>query len=434
VTIPWQGLSWARRPAEPNENGEEQFGPAPQTTADIVQVGDVIRIMPTETGSWRLAQVPKAEAGLVALNPQTGAIMALVGGFDYQQSNFNRITNAERQPGSSFKPFIYSAALEHGYTLASVINDAPLVLENHEDGTLWRPQNDTHRFYGPTRLHTAIIHSRNLVSIRLLDQIGISYAVKYAQKFGFTRQQLPHGLSLALGTANATPLQLASAYSIFANGGFQTVPYIINRILNSRGELIYQAKPLLACPSCVDTSTAATTPPVEAKDKNKDPLKNYAPRVISAQNAFLITSALRDVIQHGTAIQARHLNRTDLAGKTGTTNNQYDAWFAGYNRDLVAVAWVGYDQPQSLYEYGNQAALPLWMNFMQSALKDRPERPIEQPPNIVSVRIDPNTGKRASAKNGNAIFEYFMTPFVPEEESPGTHFSDTVRSETKDIY
>lgn len=429
VTIPWEGLNWARHRTV-DENNEEEFSPAPQTAADVVHLGDIIRIMPNSTGSWRLAQVPKVEGSLVTLNPQTGAIVALVGGFDYAQSNFNRITNAERQPGSSFKPFIYSAALDHGFTLASVINDAPLVLENTEDGTLWRPQNDTHRFYGPTRLHTAIIHSRNLVSIRLLDQIGISYAIKYAQKFGFSRQQLPYGLSLALGTATVTPLQLASAYAIFANGGFKIVPYIINRIQNTQGELIYQAKPLTACFNCPEENNEVAV----ANNKENTQVFPHAPRVISAQNAFLITSVLRDVIQHGTAIKARNLNRSDLAGKTGTTQNQNDGWFAGYNRDLVTVTWIGFDQPQSLHEYGNQASLPLWIHFMQDALKGRPERSLEQPPNIVSVRIDPNTGKRALANNRAALFEYFMMPYLPEEESTATQSSEIARSESKDIY
>jgi len=434
VTVPWEGLAWARKRTL-NENNQEEFGERPQAASDIAHIGDVIRLMPIDSHHWRLAQIPKAESSLVALQPQTGAILALVGGFDYQQSNFNRITAAERQPGSSFKPFIYAAALDHGLTLASIINDAPLVLENPEDGTLWRPQNDTHRFYGPTRLHTAIIHSRNLVSIRLLDQIGISYAIKYAQKFGFSKQQLPYGLSLSLGTASVTPLQLASAYAVFANSGFQTVPYIIQQVHSSQGEIIYQAKPLIACPSCNDepapqisSATNTQTAPAE----NATPV--HAPRAISAQVAFLITSALHDVIQHGTAIQARHINRSDLSGKTGTTQNQYDAWFAGYNRELVSVAWVGFDQPQSLHEYGNQAALPIWMDFMQIALKNSPEHPIEQPPNIVSIRIDPSTGKRASSSNRFALFEYFMTPYVPEEESAATHSSNVARNESKDIY
>ncbi len=394
VTIPWSELVWARR-----QINADYLGRIPKTPSDILKLGDVIRIMSVNQG-WRLAQIPKAQAGLVALNPQNGGILALVGGFDYQQSNFNRITNANRQPGSSFKPFIYSAALDKGFTLATVINDAPIVVENPTDESLWRPQNDTHRFYGPTRLRNALMLSRNLVSIRLLDLVGIPYTLNYVQHFGFAATQLPPTLSLALGTGNVTPLQMVTAYSVFANGGFKIVPYAIDAIRNAKGQTLYQAKPLIVCATCA-------TPDVP-----------HAPRVISAQNAFLMTSALHDVIQHGTATDARNLQRSDLAGKTGTTSNQIDAWFAGYNPNLVAVTWVGFDQPQSLHEYGNRAALPLWIEFMKAALKDYPEHPFEQPTDIVSVRIDPITGKRTTTNDPVGTFEYFMKPYVPDQDNP----------------
>lgn len=403
IIIPWQGLAWAR----PQLN-QDYLGPHPKTTADIVKLGDVIRIQETTDG-WRLAQIPKAEAGIVALNPNNGSIEALVGGFDYQSSKFNRITNANRQPGSSFKPFIYSAALEKGYTLATVINDAPIVIENN-DNSLWRPQNDEHRFYGPTRLRDAIKYSRNLVSIRLLDLIGIHYAIDYAERFGFNKDQLPPGLALALGTAAVTPLQMASAYAIFANTGFKVVPFMIESIKSPEGQLLYQANPLVACPNCLPD-------PILPK-KIVKPSKTFAPRVISAQNAFLISSALRDVIQQGTGSRARILDRKDLAGKTGTTQNQVDAWFVGYNSDIVTVAWIGYDQQQrSLHEYGSQAALPMWVEFMQAALKNEPEQPIDPPVGIVSVRIDPQSGKRAGANDPLGQFEYFMQPYVPQDDS-----------------
>lgn len=399
VTIPWQGLSWARK-----QINQDYLGRMPNTADEIVSLGDVIRIMNTPQGGLRLAQLPAAEAGMVALNPANGAILALVGGFDYNSSKFNRITNANRQPGSSFKPFVYSAALEKGYTLATIINDAPIVIENPADNSLWRPQNDTHRFYGPTRIRDALTLSRNLVSIRLLDLIGISYAIKHSERFGFTKSQLPAGLSLALGTAAVTPLQMASAYAIFANSGFKVIPYAIASIRDSQDKVIYEAKPLAACPTC----------PLEEDEAQQ---KLHAPRAISPQNAFLITSALHDALQHGALAQSRSLQRKDLSGKTGTTQNQVDAWFAGYSTELVAISWVGYDQQQrSLHEYGAQAALPMWIEFMQSALKDRPERPMEEPPGIVSVKIDPTTGKRAAINDPMAKFEYFMTPFVPEED------------------
>lgn len=397
VTIPWSGLAWARR-----QVNHDYLARRPSRASDILKLGDVIRIAQIDQ-SWRLAQVPRAEASLVAINPEDGAILALVGGFDFQSSNFNRATNAARQPGSSFKPFVYSAALDKGFTLATIINDAPIVVENPTDNSLWRPQNHEKRFYGPTRLREALVLSRNLVSIRVLDLIGIPYAVSYAQRFGFTPAQLPSTLSLALGTASVTPLQMATAFAVFANGGFRVVPFAIDNIRNTQGQTIYQAKPLTACPSC------QVTPGVPQDN-------SHAPRVISAQNAFLITTALRDVIQHGTATQARDLERNDLAGKTGTTQNQIDAWFAGYNSNLVTITWLGFDQPVSLHEYGAQAALPMWIQFMQSALKGRPERPLEQPPGIVSVRIDPLTGKRTSTNDPVATFEYFMSPYVPDED------------------
>jgi len=403
MTIPWKGLSWAHKHIDTDEETGDT-GESPQKANDIIGLGDLIYIASTPSG-WRLAQIPKAEAGLIALNPINGEILALIGGFDYQHSNFNRITAAERQPGSSFKPFIYSAAFDKGYTLATVINDAPIVIQNPYDNTVWRPQNHEHRFYGPTRLRDAIIHSRNLVSIRLLNLIGTHYAVDYLQRFGFSKAQLPPELSLALGTANVTPLQVATGYAVFANTGFKVDPFIIDHILDREGKTIYQAKPLVACPLCLT--------PHESDKKNA----NYAPRVISAQNAFLMTSALHDVIQSGTATKAKSLQRIDLAGKTGTTQDQVDAWFAGYNPDVVAVTWVGFDQPKSLHEYGAQAALPMWIDFMQQALKDSPDHPLFQPPGIVSVRIDPLTGKRTTANDPVARFEYFMSPFVPDEDN-----------------
>jgi penicillin-binding protein 1A len=290
-----------------------------------------------------------------------------------------------------------------------VINDAPIIVENPNDNSLWRPQNTERRFNGPTRLRDALTHSINLVSIRLLDLVGVPYAVSYAQRFGFTPMQLPSSLSLALGTASVTPLQMATAYGVFANGGFRVVPFAIDNIRDSQGHVIYQAKPLTACPSCTTITSA-----------NNKPDNTHAPRVISAQNAFLITSALHDVIQRGTATEARALLRNDLSGKTGTTQNQVDAWFAGYNNSIVAVSWVGFDQPQSLHEYGHQAALPIWIDFMQVALKGHPDHPIELPPGIVSVRIDPQTGKRAAANDPVGTFEYFMQPYVPDEDKPGS--------------
>lgn len=394
--IPWSGLSWARE-----QINSDYLGPKPRSPDQIVEPGDLVLIV-RDGKSFALTQDPKAEAGLIALDPKNGAILAMVGGFDYNTSKFNRITHAQRQPGSSFKPFIYSAALEKGFTLSTIINDAPIVVENPYDNSLWRPQNTNHKFYGPTRIRTAITQSRNLVSIRLLDLMGLSYTLTYLQKFGFTRSQLPKGLSLALGTGLVTPLQMAQGFSVFANGGFKVVPYIIDNIRNSQDQVIYQAKPLVAC---------------EENQCGIDVAK--APRVVTKQNAFLVSSALHDVIEHGTAKRARELDRDDIAGKTGTTQNEVDAWFAGYNPDVVTVTWMGFDQPQSLHEYGSKAALPIWMEFMKYALRDTPEHIIEQPEGVVSMRINLATGKRTSAHDTNSVFEYFMLPYVPDNEWPG---------------
>jgi penicillin-binding protein 1A len=412
VIVPWEGLAWARKQINP-----DYLGPRPKTADTIVSLGDVVRIIENPQGRWRLAQIPQAEAGFIALNSDNSSILALVGGFDYQRSNFNRITSANRQPGSSFKPFIYSAALEKGYTLATVINDAPIVVENPSDNSLWRPQNDEHEFHGPTRLRDALTLSRNLVSIRLLDLTGLPYTIDYLQRFGFSANQLPSGLSLALGTPVVTPLQMAAAYAIFANGGYKVAPFTVDSVYDGQGKLLYQAQPPSACVDCGGQTVPGHT---------------YPRRAISAQNAFLMTSTLHDVIERGTATLARSLQRKDLAGKTGTTQNQVDAWFAGYNREITAVAWVGYDQAQrSLHEWGRQAALPLWIEFMQSALKDRPEYPIEQPPGIVTARIDPLTGKRAGASDPTGIFEYFMVPYVPEKDSSAAPTESGNKQETK---
>ncbi|MES2218167.1 MAG: penicillin-binding protein 1A [Pseudomonadota bacterium] len=395
ATISWAGLAWARR-----QVNADYLGQTPHGAQDILKAGDVIRIIQIN-GQWHLAQLPRAQAGLVALNPQNGAILALVGGFDFQLSSFDRITNAQRQPGSSFKPFIYSAALDKGYTLASIINDGPVVVEN-PDHSLWRPQNDTHEFYGPTRLRDALVHSRNLVSIRLLQQIEVPYAIDYIKRFGFTNSSLPEALSLALGTASVTAMDMAAGYAVFANGGFKVTPYIVETIRNTQNLLVYEANPLIAC----------TSVECEAKSDNEK-----APRAISEQNAFLVTSVLHDVIAYGTATRALALKRNDLSGKTGTTNNQFDAWFVGYNTQLVALTWMGFDQPQSLHEYGAQAALPMWISFMKAALNNVAEQTIPQPPGILSIRIDPLTGVLASADMPEGIFEYFMQPYLPTTDA-----------------
>ncbi len=407
--IPWEGLSWAK-PAL----AHGWVGRAPTTAQQIVAVGDIVYIR-KEKHYWRLTQVPEVEGALVALNPKDGALEALVGGFDFQKSKFNRATQSERQPGSSFKPFIYAAALAKGYTLATVINDAPVVVDDPSQAGLWRPRNVNLSFNGPTRLRDALVHSRNLVSIRILDDIGFDYAIDFISRFGFRKESLPKALSLALGSLSISPIDLAAAYAVFANGGFKIEPYLIDHITDNSNHILLQAKPTVACDNC---------------EKDQIDPATIAPRVLSPDVAFLMNSALKDVIQQGTARAASVLNRQDIAGKTGTTNDQVDAWFAGFNPDFVVTTWVGFDNPQSLHEYGAGLALPLWIEFMKVALLNAPDKESPQPDNIVAVRIDPNTGLLARSNQSNAILEYFREQDLPDPDESTLNGSSDNTTET----
>ncbi len=427
VTLSWEGLSWAQPYLDVNTLGEK-----PQQASDILKVGDVIRLKTSPEGKWQLTQIPRVEGAIVSLSPNDGAIMALSGGFSFNQSKFNRATQSQRQPGSSFKPFLYSSALNKGYTTASLINDAPVVLDRPNAANTWRPENYSGRFFGPTRLRVGLVHSRNLVSIRLLRDIGIDYAVEYIQRFGFKSEQLPRRLSLALGSGSASPLEMARGYAVFANEGYLVEPYFIERIENSSGEIIFQAHPTQACKHCQDSDAEhmvlnnrlilAYNPATTTHDIPFTP----APRTITARNAYLINSMLQDVIQQGTGRRAKQLGRHDLAGKTGTTNDQYDAWFAGFNSQLVAVCWVGFDQPQSLgaFETGSKAALPMWISYMKTVLAGVPEKPLVQPKGMVTVRIDPETGLLARADTPNTIFEIFRAEYAPTEYTDPNHAND----------
>ncbi len=447
VKLDWDALKWARQYIS-----DDRRGAAPKTAADILKVGDIVRVEPLGDSNWRLAEVPQVGGALVSLDPDDGAIRALVGGFDYYQSKFNRVTQAHRQPGSSFKPFVYSAALEHGFTAASLINDAPVVFNDPALESTWRPENYSGRFFGPTRLREALVHSRNLVSIRLLRAIGIDYAINYATRFGFPKDELPRNLSLALGSGGVTPLQLARGYAVFANGGFRVDPYFIERIVGEDGKTVYQAQPAVACRSCdvgvttdgtnpaaaapapaqtAQAPAAAATPATPASSKPGaaativSPASSVtpvaaappiAPRVITPQNDYLMISMMRDVIRRGTGTAAMRLGRHDLAGKTGTTNDQRDAWFSGFNSKVVTTVWVGFDQvhPLGRHETGARAALPMWMEFMGAVLKGTPEIPLQQPPGLVTVRIDPETGLLANSDTPNPIFETFRADRVPK--------------------
>ncbi len=348
-----------------------------------VKVGSVVRITKIKDG-WQIVQLPEVQSALVALNPKNGSITALVGGFDFNRNKFNHATQAYRQAGSSFKPFVYSAALEKGFTPASIIEDEPINMSAEEVGSEkgWAPKNYDSEYEGPIRMRTALTKSKNVVSIRILDNIGARYAQDYATKFGFSPKHNPAYLTMALGAGEVTPLGLANGYAIFANGGYRIKPHLISKVTDSDGNVIEEKKY-----------------PIAEED---------APRVIDERNAFLMTSMLRDVVQSGTATRAKALGRQDIAGKTGTTNELVDAWFAGYTPHEVAITWMGYDQPRTLgrSETGGKAALPIWVSYMATALKGKPDQPYPVPSGIMSLKIDPITGTLAN--NGDdSIDEYF---------------------------
>ncbi len=390
-----ENMLWAAPYIDVNKTGSE-----PQSVADVLKRGDVIYLQKLD-GQWRLAQDPKTEAALVSVDPSNGRIISLVGGFDYFRSKFNRVIQAVRQVGSNVKPFLYSAGLNKGLTAATIINDAPVVFHDRALEDTWRPENYSGRFYGPTRLRMALAHSRNLVSIRLLQQIGIRYAVNYLERFGFPPDQLNahRDLSLALGSVQLTPLQVVRGYATFANTGYLIEPYLIESVQDFSGQTIYQAQPQRACNAqCVED----------------DP--QNAPRVITPQNAYIMTSMMQDVINHGSGRKAKVLQRNDIAGKTGTTNDQKDAWFSGFNPDIATTVWVGFDTPTTLgrSEVGGRAALPIWIDYMREALKPYPNAPFGLPEGLVNVPIDRSTGLAVPADTPGAFFEIFREQNAPE--------------------
>ncbi|MDQ3260171.1 MAG: penicillin-binding protein 1A [Pseudomonadota bacterium] len=384
ITLQDEGLKFAqaalRRDAAPNVR---------------LRPGAIIRVIKGEEGRYGIAQLPIVEAALVAVNPNDGAIRALAGGFDFHSNKFNHVTQAMRQPGSSFKPFVYSAALEKNFTTASIINDAPLVIDPGDaSGELWEPKNFDNEYSGPTRLRTALAKSKNMVSIRIMQSIGGKYAQDYVtSRFGFDPKLHPPFLTMALGAGNATPLQMATAYCVFANNGYKVRPYFIERVLDQKGNIVSQAKPVIAA---------------ETAEQTLDP-----------RNAFLMNSLLRDVVRVGTAARAMSLGRRDLAGKTGTTNEHRDAWFAGYHPSLVAIAWIGFDNnaPLGDRETGSVAALPMWMSYMGKALRGVPEVVPKVPQGIVQLGINPETGKQ-DPENPGKIYDYFYLENVPAMQPP----------------
>lgn len=429
VELDLDAVAWARPYV--NENSR---GAAPKRVDAVLSPGDIVRLAPDEEKGWALSQLPKVQGALVALDPSDGAILALTGGLSFQRSKFNRATQSARQPGSSFKPFIYSAAFEQGFNPASVVNDAPLVFPDpSRPNGLWTPKNDDDSFRGPVRLREALTRSINLVSVRLLDAIGVRYAREYFTRFGFRPEQLPENLSMALGTAAVAPLDMARGYAVFANGGFLIQPYFVSEILDRDGVVVYRANPAVACADCAEQTVAAPPPappaagtettaaalsPIGSAHAAAPPpvadVPRHATRTIDARNGYLVTSMMRDVIRRGTGSAALSLKRQDLAGKTGTTNEHRDAWFVGFNAKVVAAAWTGFDDFSSLGrgEFGAKMSLPVWIDFMRTALHEVPEQPFDMPSGVVTVRVDRASGALASASDPDAILEVLRSEDV----------------------
>lgn len=463
-SISVKNMAWARK-----YFSVDSIGPRIKKAQQVVAAGDVVRVSFNAKGELMLSQVPYVEGAIVAIKPQDGAITALAGGFDFFSSKFNRATQAYRQLGSSFKPFLYTAALDQGFSPASTINDAPVVFEDRALESKWKPENYSGKVYGPTRLRVALKNSRNLVSIRLMMRLGVEHSRNYIRRFGFDLNSMPRDLSLALGSNSATPLNLATGFAVFANNGYKIEPYFIERIEDGAGKIIYRQPHLVSCLACslkkvaanaassnidelvkkdnstapnsatnstdtivdtpktasanVESSLSMTT--IKGAASNPEPelvaqVYRQAQQVLQPTTVFLIRSMLQDVVKSGTAARAKSLQRNDLGGKTGTTNDQIDAWFAGFNNDVVASVWVGNDKlkPMGRRETGSSAALPIWISFMREAVKGTTEKPLTIPSGIVSARIDPASGLLARPEQQNAIFEYFSEESIPTEYAP----------------
>ncbi|MEW6983539.1 penicillin-binding protein 1A [Colwelliaceae bacterium 6471] len=471
--IDWPNMYWAREYIN-----DQKQGPAPKSAADILAYGDIIYVQ-HENDHYKLSQLPQASSALVAISPDDGAIKAVVGGFSFEQSQFNRVTQAKRQVGSNIKPFIYSAALDNGFTLASMVNDAPINQWDRKSGVVWRPQNSPNKYDGPIRVKLALAQSKNVIAVRLLREVGLSKIIDHLSTFGFAPDELPRNESLALGSASLTPLELVTGFATFANGGFLVNPYLIDRIEDSFGNVIFQASPALACEQCdvlapVQDLTANTTLPsqeelvgVQTEGESSTPAEAdiiKAERAITPQNAFLITEALNAVIWgadwssshpwQGTGFRARVLNRRDIAGKTGTTNESKDAWFSGFSRRLVATSWIGFDDHtrelgRTIYnnnldknqatgaEAGAMSAQPAWIKFMETALSDLPVELFEQPADVVSVRIDKATGKLTTKTDKSSLFEYFKAGTEPTEyvtQDNSSEIFDGEKTSADDIF
>jgi len=434
VTIPMRHMRWAREYI--NEN---RTGPEPESPQDVVSVGDVVYVrIPVQdvlrpeseqdTLTAELMQIPEIQGAIVSMSPDDGRIEALSGGYSFSMSSYNRATQAYRQPGSAFKPLIFLAALEHGATAATTINDAPIVFDDEDLETAWRPQNAGGQFRGPTTLRQALYQSRNLVAIRLLRQTGIQRTLNYIDSLGLDTSRLPSDLSLALGSGAMTPMEMTRAYAMIANGGYEVTPWVVERIVGPEGKVLREAPETHQCNDCSKDPEVldATLPDLDrnsGSNRDTDPVRpvHTMERVADEEAIYILQSMMRDVIERGTGRAARSLGREDLAGKTGTTNNQLDTWFMGFNTGIATGTWVGFDQPRSLgrREFGSVTALPIWKDYMEVALQGMPEKLMERPAGIVSRRIDPDTGESASTDNPDARFEIFRSRYAPEPASPG---------------
>ncbi|MEM7704167.1 MAG: penicillin-binding protein 1A [Pseudomonadota bacterium] len=419
VAVELASIAWARAYKDVNSRG-----PAPETVADVVAVGDVIRVALDDEGQWQMTQIPDVQGALVSLAPEDGSVRALVGGLDFQRSKFNRATQAKRQPGSSFKPFVYAAALDRDYTPATLVNDAPIVFEDDQLERSWKPENFSEQFFGLTRLREGMVNSRNLVSIRVLRDIGVDYAWRFVQRFGFDGADIPRDLSMALGSGAVTPLAMARAYAGLANGGYRIDPYFIDRIVDGQGRAVFEARPAFACAQCPQRLNPDEVDPAVsmAADQTTEQAAREAPRLaaqaLEPPTHYLIQSLLRDVIRRGTGKSALRLGRGDLAGKTGTTNDQRDAWFSGYNAALATTVWVGFDQLLRLgrNEVGGKAALPIWIEYMGQALDGVPEVDEQLPAGVAVAQINPDTGLLCSAQRSGCLTEYFRQGTLPDTE------------------
>ncbi len=458
ATLLWEDIAWARKYIN-----DQKQGLAPKSANEIFTYADIIYVVKVNNDRYRLSQLPKASSALVSLSPDNGAIKAIVGGFSFKQSQFNRATQAKRQVGSNIKPFIYSAALDNGFTLATLVNDAPINQWDKGAGSVWRPANSPPKYQGPIRVRSALAQSKNVVAVRLLREVGLSKAIDHLSLFGFAPDELPRNETLALGSASLTPLEVATGFATFANGGYLVEPYIIERIEDSFGKVLYQANPKIACDDCLEqqilaTETNSLTEDIDAlgseTEASSDEASNLsattepviipeqAERVISPQNAFLVTEALNSAIWgadwstkpfwQGTGFRARTLKRRDIAGKTGTTNEGKDAWFSGFSRRLVTTTWIGFDDHsknlgRTAYnsnldknqvtgtEAGAKSAQPSWIMFMKVALESYPAESFVQPQDVLYVRIDKATGKLTKKTDKSSLFEYFAIGTEPSD-------------------